>query len=165
MAGGRESSRGVTSTPVDFTIRSEEPKDAAAISEIVTAAFGSPTQARLVEAIRGSANFVPELSLVAEVDQQVVGHVVVGHVMVSHVWLHEGDTRHRVASLSPLAVAPDCQGRGIESELVRRVTARADDRGEPLVVLEGGPAFYGRLGFEHSEPLGIQIALPSWAPP
>ena|SRR5438132_8185114 len=160
MAGGSESSRGVTSTPVDFTIRSEEPKDAAAISKIVTTAFGSPTEARLVEAIRASAHFVPELSLVAEVDRHVVGHV-----MVSHVWLHEGDTRHRVTSLSPLAVAPDLQGRGIGSELVRRVTARADDRGEPLVVLEGSPAFYGRLGFEHSEPLGIEVALPSWAPP
>jgi putative acetyltransferase len=48
---------------------------------------------------------------------------------------------------------------------VRAVAAAADDRGEPLVVLEGSPVFYGRLGFEHALPYGIEITLPSWAPP
>jgi putative acetyltransferase len=37
-------------------------------------------------------------------------------------------------------------------------------RGEPLVVLEGSPVYYARLGFEYSVPLGITITLPSWAP-
>ncbi|MGH9208494.1 MAG: GNAT family N-acetyltransferase, partial [Acidimicrobiales bacterium] len=49
--------------------------------------------------------------------------------------------------------------------LVRDVTARAENRGEALVVLEGSPTFYGRLGFEPSVPHGIHIDLPSWAPP
>ena len=38
-------------------------------------------------------------------------------------------------------------------------------RGEPLVVLEGSPAYYGKLGFEHSTEYGIEIHLPDWAPP
>ena len=70
-----------------------------------------------------------------------------------------------VASLSPLAVLPDVQRSGIGSALVRDVTARADRRGEPLVVLEGSPDYYGRFGFEHSVRSGIHITLPSWAPP
>jgi putative acetyltransferase len=41
----------------------------------------------------------------------------------------------------------------------------ADDRGEPAVVLEGSPVFYGRLGFQPSAAHGIRIMLPSWAPP
>ena len=85
--------------------------------------------------------------------------------MISYVGLLDGDTEHRIASLSPLAVAPDAQRRAIGSALVREVTARADARGEPLVVLEGSPVFYGRLGFEHCVPHGIEITLPSWAPP
>lgn len=144
---------------IDVTIRAEGPKDTREIADVVSGAFGSPTEARLVEAIRASENFIPELSLVAEHD----GHVV-GHVMISFVTLHDDHTRHRIATLSPLAVAPDIQGQGIGSALVREVTARADALREPLVVLEGSPAFYGRLGFEHAALYGIHITLPSWAP-
>lgn len=46
-----------------------------------------------------------------------------------------------------------------------RILARADAAGEPLVVLEGSPGYYGRLGFEPSAPYGITIDLPTWAPP
>ncbi len=143
-----------------MTIRPERPGDHDVIADVVAAAFGSAAEARLVEAIRASSHYVPELSLVAEVE----GHIA-GHVMVSFVTLRDDATQHHVASLSPRAVAPKFQGRGIGSALVREVTTRADDRGEPLVVLEGSPAFYERLGFEHSVPHGIEIALPSWAPP
>jgi len=142
------------------TIRAERPADRDAIADVVAAAFGSPAEAELVEGIRSSPNFVPELSFVAEVDGRIVGHV-----MISYAALETGDATHRIATLSPLAVAPQAQGRGIGSALVRDVTARADERGEPLVVLEGSPAFYGRLGFEHSVNHGIEITLPSWAPP
>jgi putative acetyltransferase len=49
--------------------------------------------------------------------------------------------------------------------LVRTVTARAGALGEPVVVLEGNPAFYGRLGFEPAAEYGLTMPLPSWAPP
>jgi putative acetyltransferase len=144
----------------DVTIRPERADDIGAIADVVAAAFGSPAEARLVDAIRASSNFVAEWSLVAELRGRVVGHV-----MVSFVGLDDGAAEHRIASLSPLAVAPGLHGRGIGSALVREVTARVDDRGEPLVVLEGSPKYYGRFGFEHSVPHGIRIDLPTWAPP
>ena len=144
----------------DVTVRAERPDDREAITDVVAAAFGSPAEARLVEALRASTNFVPEWSLVAELDG-----CVVGHVMVTYATLRDDATEHRIASLSPLAVAPDFQGRGAGSALVRAVAARVDDDGEPLVVLEGSPSYYGRFGFEHSVPYGIHITLPDWAPP
>ena len=61
----------------DVTIRAERPGDREAIAEVVSAAFGSPAEARLVEALRASSSFVPDLSLVAEVRGRVVGHVMV----------------------------------------------------------------------------------------
>ena len=67
--------------------------------------------------------------------------------------------------LSPLAVAPARQRQGIGSALVRSVTALAAAAGEPLVILQGDPAFYGRLGFEPAADYGIAMPLPSWAPP
>jgi putative acetyltransferase len=142
-----------------YTVREERPGDAEPIGRVVAAAFGSPAEATLVEAIRASEHFVPELSLVAETG----GHIV-GHVMISYVGLETAAGTVDIPSLSPLAVAPERHRQGIGSALVRAVTAAADARGEPLVVLEGSPAYYGRLGFEPSAPLGITIDLPSWAP-
>ena len=147
-------------SPPDLLIRTEEPEDFAVIAEVVAAAFGSPAEAGLVEAIRASTNYVPELSLVAELDGRVVGHV-----MISYTALHDDDTERWISQLSPLAVAPDRHGQGIGSALVREVCARADARGEPLVILEGNPVYYGRFGFEPASPQGIHVTLPSWAPP
>jgi putative acetyltransferase len=145
--------------PTGVEIRAERPEDHDAIARVVASAFGSPVEAELVDAIRASPEYIPELALVAEADGQVVGHV-----MISGAALMRDGAAHPIVMLSPLAVAPSFERRGIGSALVRAVTAGADRRGEPLVVLEGNPQFYGRLGFEHSVPHGIEITLPSWAP-
>ena len=141
-------------------IRPERPEDHDAIAQVVEAAFRSPVEARLVEAIRASSFYLPELSLVALLDDEIVGHV-----MVSHTAICDGADERLIAMLSPLAVAPDHQGGGIGSALVRAAAAGTDARGEPVLILEGSPAYYGRFGFEHALPHGIHINLPSWAPP
>ncbi|MEY2453717.1 MAG: putative acetyltransferase [Acidimicrobiaceae bacterium] len=145
---------------MDLVVRAEQPSDYAAIADVVEAAFTSPVEARLVEAIRASTNYIPELSLVAELDGRIVGHV-----MISFTALRDGDIERWIPMLSPLAVAPDLHGQGIGSALVRESTALTDARGEPVVILEGSPVYYGRFGFEHSVACGIHIHLPSWAPP
>ena len=142
----------------EVVTRPEEPSDYDAIAGVVARAFGSANEARLVAAIRTSANYVPDWSLVALVDGRVVGHV-----MVSYVTLLDGSRERRVPSLSPLAVDPDCQRRGIGAALVRAVAVVVDAAGEPLIVLEGSPWYYSKLGFEYSVPLGITITLPDWA--
>jgi putative acetyltransferase len=141
-------------------IRPETAGDASAIHDVVAAAFGSEAEASLVEAIRASPEYRPDMALVAVLHDEVVGHV-----MISGAALHERERQHRVVTLSPLAVAPHAQGRGIGTRLVRAVTERADRAGEPLVLLEGDPRYYGRFGFEHAAPFGIEFTLPSWAPP
>lgn len=150
-----------------IVVRPERDHDTAAIADVVRAAFNGDAEAELVEGIRASEHFIPELSLVA-----VDGERVVGHVMISYVFLEQeqdGDggslERRLIPSLSPLAVVPDLHGRGIGSALVRAVTAAADARGEGLVVLEGSPAYYGRFGFEPASAHGLHLEVPDWAPP
>lgn len=142
-----------------MNIRPETPDDIAAISAVVEAAFETDAEARLVEAIRDSDRFAADLSLVA-----VEGDTVVGHVMISYADLDDDGIRHRVGILAPVAVHPEAQGRGIGRSLVRESLARAEALGEPMVVLEGSPRYYGSLGFEPSTRYGITIDLPDWAP-
>lgn len=141
-------------------IRTESVTDHGAIRDVVVAAFRSDAEGDLVESIRASPEYVPELALVAAVDG-----LVVGHVMVSRARLRNDRGERQMVMLSPLAVAPDHQRHGIGGALVGAVLERTDERGEPIVVLEGDPRYYGRFGFEHSELFGITVDLPDWAPP
>ncbi len=143
-------------TPI---VRTESPDDHLAIADVVRAAFESDDEVELVDRIRASDRYVPELALVAELDGQVVGHV-----MVSGATLVHATGERPIVMLSPLAVAPAEQRRGIGGGLVREVTSRAGALGEPLVVLEGSPAYSSQFGFVHSVTVGIHIDLPEWAP-
>lgn len=140
-------------------VRAESEHEHAAIAALVEAAFGSTAEVDLIAAIRGSDGYLPDLSLVAVIDG-----VVVGHVMLSRVTVDDAGTRHEVLSLAPLAVAPDHQGIGVGSHLVREATRRAATTDFPAVVLEGSPGYYGRLGFAPAADSGITMDLPEWAP-
>lgn len=140
-------------------VRPERDDDRPRILAVVEAAFGQPGERALVERLYASPQYRPGLSLVAEDDGDVVGHV-----LVTTAWLDDGDWRQDIASLAPLSVAPGRQRGGIGTALLHAVCAVLDDRGEPFVVLQGNPAYYRRVGFEPCVPLGITMDMPDWAP-
>jgi putative acetyltransferase len=89
---------------------------------------------------------VSGLDMVAEVDGVVVGHVLGAF----------GDLDgQRCVGVAPLAVAPARQRQGVGTALMHEAIRRAEDNGEPLLLLLGLPAYYGRFGFEAAGPLGI----------
>ena len=66
-----------------LTIRAEAPEDGQAIAEVTARAFGKEREARMVDAIRRSDGYVPELSLVAELEGRIVGHVMLSYVSLA----------------------------------------------------------------------------------
>jgi len=148
--------------PMAMIIRPEQVGDAAVVRTVLRAAFAHHLEvADLVELIRASPEYVPELALVATVSADVVGFVMLSHASL----VDDSGERRQILTLSPLAVEPSCQGRGIGSALVRAGLAAAERLGEPLVVLEGSPRYYPRFGFRDCREFGISLTLPDWAPP
>ncbi|MGH3142612.1 MAG: GNAT family N-acetyltransferase [Gaiellales bacterium] len=122
-------------------VRRERPEDEREIADVVEAAFGDASVAEFTGAIRASAGYIPELTFVGEEDGEIVGYT-----MLSYVDL-DGGPVDRLLTLTPVAVRPDKQRQGVGTAVVRAAVAAADDRGEPLVLVEGVPAYYPRVGF------------------
>ena len=142
-------------------VRRERPGDLAATRAVQAAAFpipdgaDEPVEAGLLDQLREDEGWIDGLSLVAEVDGEVVGHVVCTRGTV-------GADRRPALGLGPIGVRPDRQGQGIGSALVHAVVAVAEDRGETLVALLGSTEYYRRLGFVPAADHGVEAPDPSW---
>jgi putative acetyltransferase len=142
-------------------VRRERPGDVAAARAVHVAAFPTPegaeepVEARLLDELRQDEGWLDDLSLVAEVDGDVVGHVVCTRGTV-------GADRRPALGLGPIGVRPDHQGEGIGSALVHAVVAVAEARGETLVALVGSSDYYGRFGFEPAADHGVEAPAPNW---
>lgn len=136
-------------------IRVEEPGDLPAIAQVHTRAFGRDDEARLVDALRGTPAFIPDLSLLA-----AEGTEVVGHILFSRIAIGAGGSVTKALSLAPLAVLPERQSRGIGSALVERGLAECRRLGHRVVVVLGHPTYYPRFGFTPAAPRGIHAPFP-----
>jgi putative acetyltransferase len=128
-------------------IRAERTDDHAAVRALNKAAFESPLESKLVDALREQAE--PTISLVAEDEG-----VVVGHIMFSPV-AHADDPKLRVIGLAPMAVSPDRQRLGIGSRLVEAGLAQCREMGFVAAIVLGHPEYYPRFGFLPSKDFGI----------
>jgi putative acetyltransferase len=134
-----------------IVIRPEREADHRAIGKVVRAAFvRHPDEvATFVERIRSSEQFIPELALVAEDSSGVIAHVMLSWVGV------EGGSRTRILNLTPMCVRPDRQRIGVGARLIRDALSRAQEAGEPAVMVEGIAEYYPRFGFERASALGF----------
>ena len=131
-------------------IRAEEANDYSAIAKVNNLAFKQENEAKLVEKIRKSDRYIPELSLVAELDNKIVGHI-----MFSYIDLVDKKTT-KVLALAPVAVLPEYQNQGIGSLSIETGLEIAGKRQAPMVIVLGDPSFYIRFGFKPASDYGIQ---------
>ena len=128
-------------------VRPETNADHAQVFCINESAFETNAEAKLVDALRDQAD--PIVSLVAEID----GHVV-GHIMFSPV-SHSEHTELFLMGLAPMAVLPEYQRSGVGSELVRAGIDACRKIGSAGIVVLGHPAYYPKFGFVPSTQFGF----------
>lgn len=128
-------------------IRNEEEKDYPAVYALNASAFESPAEANLVDTLRKQVR--PVVSLVAEDNKEVVGHVMFSPVSLS------GHSSLKIMGLAPMAVAPAHRNKGVGSALVRAGFERCKELGVGAVVVLGHPGYYVRFGFSPSAHFGI----------
>jgi putative acetyltransferase len=127
-------------------VRAERPTDIPHVHAVNVAAFNSPTEADLVDALREQAEVI---SIVAEQDGHILGHILFSPVRLS------GAEELRVMGLAPMAVAPERQRTRIGSALVREGLAQCRQQGVDAVFVVGHPEYYPRFGFRPASGFGI----------
>ena len=120
-------------------IRAEKENDREAVFAVNASAFEAQAEATLVDVLREQAT--PVVSLVAEDNGNVVGHIMFSPVFLS------GYPDLNVMGLAPMSVAPEHQRKGIGSALVRAGLEQCRQLGSVAVVVLGHPEYYPRFGF------------------
>lgn len=139
-------------------IRNELPSDVDAIEAVTVAAFGDAahtdhTEQFIVRELRRSGQL--SVSLVAEDDGVILGHVAVSPVTVSTGAEHW-------YGLGPISVMPACQGRGIGTLLMRQALADLRRMGAAGCVVLGDPRYYSRFGFVSTPSLELPDVPPEY---
>jgi predicted N-acetyltransferase YhbS len=141
-----------------MNIRRATESDRTAIENIHLSAFGQEEGeqiAGLVTALMGDVTGDPRLSLVAEQDGKLVGHI-----LFTNVTLDPEQPGIAARSLAPLAVRSDDQGQGIGSALIREGLKQLTASNVDLVFVLGDPGYYTRYGFQPAGPFSLHAPYP-----
>ncbi len=129
---------------VNIEIRQEEPSDFRRVNALNRNVFGRDNEAKLVDALRASDAFLPELSLVALLHGKVVGHILFTKIIIRS---DNGNT-YQSLSLAPMAVDKSFQKQGIGSQMVNAGLRRAKELYFKSVIVLGHEKYYPRFGFK-----------------
>lgn len=144
-------------------IRKENSFDHNWVVELTEKAFetleiSDHNEGKLVDKLRKAPTFVEELSLVAELNGEVVGHILFTPIIIEN-----REQKFKSLVLAPVSVLPDFQKQGIGGQLIRAGHQKAKELGFQSAILFGHPEYYPRFGYKPASIWGIktQIPLPS----
>ncbi|TYP54234.1 GNAT family N-acetyltransferase [Thermosediminibacter litoriperuensis] len=141
---------------MNITIRQETEKDYKVSEFIVKEAFNDAVYSDhkehlLVAKLRNSDAFIPELSLVAELDGEIVGHI-----MLTKVIIKNSEREYESLALAPVSVLPQYQNKGVGSALIVESLKIAKRLGFKSVIVLGHSKYYPRFGFKPASIWGIK---------
>ena len=145
-------------------IRPEEHKDYKSIVSLILRSFREGTDysdgtdiIALVEEIRDSRYYIPELSFVAELDGEIVGHFLFSHFPLSATEKggHGDGTDSGIVMLAPVSVHADHFRQGIGSTMLKMGIEKVKKAGYKGITVEGNFRFYNKVGFRTSSEFGI----------
>ncbi|WP_155590931.1 GNAT family N-acetyltransferase [Lysinibacillus cavernae] len=133
---------------MDSMIRQELTADYQTTEAVVKSAFlnepfSDKKEHLLVQRIRQTDAFIPELSLVAIFQDKLVGHI-----LLSKIHIMDGDKAVESLALAPVSVVPSHQKFGIGSQLIRAALKKAQELGYHSVILLGHKDYYPKFGFQ-----------------
>lgn len=137
---------------MQIIIRQENNNDIAAVRHVNELAFGQDNEAKLVDALRKSDAFVPELSLVAILNDEIIGHILFSKIKI----LGEHERTTESLALAPMAVLPNHQQKGIGAELIKHGLAKARALNFKSVIVLGHEHYYPKFGFEPAQKWNIR---------
>ncbi len=129
----------------DFVIRSEEKEDYEQIALIHIRAFGHDLEASIIANIRSESHYDKDLSLVAECNGKIVGHILFTPVSVENTY-----ESYQSIILAPLAVDSAYRGMGIGSKLIQRGIELAKAKGFKFMLVSGH-SYYDKFGFQRTK--------------
>lgn len=138
-------------------IRQEKTTDFKSVFDLIEKAFKTEKMSDhreqfLVERLRNSTAFIPELSMVAEVDDKIIGHI-----LLTKLKIKKDQTEFNSLALAPVSVLPEHQGKGIGGMLIEQAHKTAKELGYKSIVLLGHEQYYPRFGYEQADKYGIEL--------
>ena len=134
-----------------INIRKETEKDYEDIKSVNDKAFGQENEGKIVENLRKNEKYISDLSLVAEIDNKIVGHILFFPIKVI-----SQKNEYETLSLAPMSVLPNYQKMGIGLKLIAYGIKAAKKAGYTSIIVLGHSDYYPRFGFVPASTFGIK---------
>jgi len=131
-------------------IEAEAEGDYEQITRVHTVAFNGDGEAKLVEKLRNTPKYIPELSLVAK-----YRNTIIGHVLFYPIEINAHRKKCTSLALAPISVIPSFQNRKVGSRLIKEGLVKAKKLGFKSVIVVGHSEYYPRFGFKKASKYGI----------
>lgn len=141
----------------ELVIRQETPEDYLDVFKVIEQAFreeelSDSTEHFLVEKLRLSKTFIPELSIIAEYKNEIVGYILLTRIQIKNK-----NQIFESLALAPVSVKPEFQNKGIGGLLINEAHKKAKELGFETIILLGHENYYPKFGYKLTSKYGIEL--------